>query len=165
MKHPFNKQRLWLLVSLLCLTIVAGSGLLWHSAQPSPPVSDTYLRYSHVEGIEASYIRNFPVNDTLSIPVTTFKATTDSAWALLQNDFKIKTPSSLIMDEIKKGNNIISVRLISKKDITQMDTADGANDVMAYSFLNHIISIFHTHNQSEINSINNYNWQKSIKNR
>ena len=152
---------------LLLLLAALAAGLVLHSCPrqlPAEQCSPVYQLYDGVEGIEASYIRNFPVNDTLSVPVTTLKATTDSAWALLQNDFKIKTPSSLIMDEIKKGNNIISVRLISKKDITQMDTADGANDVMAYSFLNHIISIFHTHNQSEINSINNYNWQKSIKN-
>ena len=158
-----RKIKLFWTFGLLAVLLVCAVEVLCILA--SRPVSDTYLRYSHVEGIEASYLHNFPVNDTISVDVTTLKAVTDSAWALLQNDFKIKTPSSLIMDEIKKGNNIISVRLISKKDITQMDTADGANDVMAYSFLNHIISIFHTHNQSEINSINNYNWQKSIKNR
>ena len=151
MKHPFNKQRLWLLVSLLCLTIVAGSGLLWHSAQPSPPVSDTYLRYSHVEGIEASYIRNFQVNDTLSIPVTTLKATTDSAWELLRKDFHIPPFPEEHKKHLEAGKDVVSVKLCSKIDPREpMDSVNiTQNHILAFSYLHHTVSIFYTHNEPE----------------
>ena len=161
MKHPFNKQRLWLLVSLLCLTIVAGSGLLWHSAQPSPPVSDTYLRYSHVEGIEAAYIRNFQVNDSIFVDVTTLKATTDSAWELLRKDFSIPSFPEELQEKLDAGEDLVSIRMCSSTDPRKpMDSINkDQNHILGFSYLTHTVSIFHTKNMIENKAVRRYNWK------
>ena len=49
--------------------------------------SKIYWQYRGQEGIEASYVCDYPVDDTTLVDVTLLLATTDSAWESLCQDF------------------------------------------------------------------------------
>lgn len=49
--------------------------------------SQIYRDYADNPHIAVAFIKDFPVNDTLAVDVTTLQATTDSAWCALLFDF------------------------------------------------------------------------------
>jgi len=59
-----------------------------------------YQRYKDAEGIDASFIKDFPVNDTLTTDALLLEAATDSAWCELLLDFGV--PEEMI--EMYKSN-------------------------------------------------------------
>ena len=59
-----------------------------------------YQRYKDAEGIDASFIKDFPVNDTLTTDALLLEAATDSAWYALLADFGM--PEEMI--EMYKSN-------------------------------------------------------------
>ena len=147
---------------LLLLLAALAAGLVLHSCPrqlPAEQCSPVYQLYDGVEGIEASYIRNFPVNDTLSVPVTTLKATTDSAWQLLRKDFHLLPIPEEHRKKLDAGEDVVSVKLCSKIDPRKpRDSVNiTQNHVLAYSHLHHTVSIFYTHNEPEQDAILFYN--------
>jgi hypothetical protein len=150
-----------LIALLICLAAAAAGGWWAHRPRPLPveECSKTYRQYAGVEGIQAAYIRNFQVNDTIFVDVTTLKATTDSAWELLKKDFSIPHPSENVQKWIDSGKDNITVRQCSNKDPRlPLDTINtDYNHVLAFSQLNHIVSIFHTKNKTEKTIVLFYN--------
>lgn len=60
----------WIIAFLLLTALGVGGIAVWRYAVPMRQVSDLYRRYEHADGIAASYIHNYPVNDTLTLDVT-----------------------------------------------------------------------------------------------
>ena len=54
---------------------------------PLDECSDVYKRYKDVEGVRATYIKDFRVNDTLTIGVTLLEATDSEGWERLLKAF------------------------------------------------------------------------------
>ena len=74
-----NKRPLF--VVLLCLLLAGGVVLALLPRCPMPwQCSKLYWQYRGQEGIEASYVKQYPVDDTTLVDVTLLRATTDSAW-------------------------------------------------------------------------------------
>ena len=82
-------MRKWILAFLFLTLLGVAAVAAWRYLLPKRHVSDIYRRYEHADGIAASYIHNFPVNDTLTLDVTLLAATTDSAWQALCADFAL----------------------------------------------------------------------------
>ena len=85
MKHSPS----WTVVILLCLLLVAGAAVLVLTPRTVPfdECSPLYRQYAGQEGIKASYVRDYPVDDTTLVDVTLLRATTDSAWISLCHEF------------------------------------------------------------------------------
>jgi hypothetical protein len=150
------------LIALLICLAAAAAGVWWaHRPRPLPveECSKTYRQYAGVEGIQAAYIRNFQVNDTIFVDVTTLKATTDSAWNLLRKDFHIKPTSKTIQKILDSGKDPTTIRLCSNKDPHEpMDTINiHQNHLLAFTRKSHTLSIFHTHNEAELDAVRYYN--------
>ena len=75
----------WIITFVLLTTLGVGGVAVWRYVLPWQQVGDLYRRYEHADGITASYIHNFPVNDTLLLDVTLLEATTDSAFRKGEN--------------------------------------------------------------------------------
>ena len=84
-------KRSRILTLLLCLLLLgAGAAvILTPRTVPYEQCSDIYRKYAEMDGIEASFIKDYRINDTAFIDATVLEATTDSAWAVLQKDFNI----------------------------------------------------------------------------
>ncbi len=160
------KRRL-LIVFLSSLLAVAAVAVVrwWPRLFPSGEVSELYRHYEHSEHIRASFIKGFPVDDTLRVDVTLLQSTDSAGWEVLKKDFNIKEFPSHVTDPIDSGKDIVSVKLTSKDHPGQpMDTSDILNNnVMAISRLRHTISLFEVHTEAEIDAVAHSKYRYSYK--
>lgn len=116
-----NKRPLF--VVLLCLLLAGGVVLALLPRCPMPwQCSKLYWQYRGQEGIEASYVKQYPVDDTTLVDVTLLHATTDSAWESLCIAF---TPyefsdSSEYIHNLIHDTTSVRFRAVSKDDPKQI---------------------------------------------
>lgn len=129
---------------------------------PRMGVSDLYRRYDGNPHLDVTYLRNFPVNDTLSVDVTLLQARDDEGWDILKEDFRVKPLPDFVEKEIKKGKDYVVVRLAPKTDPKQpIDTTDILkNNVIGMSRLKRTISIFTTDTKEQQLAVMHYNYWK-----
>ena len=150
----------WILAFLLLTALGVAAVAAWRYILPEHHVSDIYRRYEHADGIAASYIHNFPVNDTLTLDVTLLEATTDSAWQALCADFAISDIVETIEDI---DPHAIFSRQVNRHDYAQIVRGDSPNaEILAISCDSKALSIFHTSNAAEIHAVFHYNSPESI---
>ena len=148
----------WHIALLITSAIFAVGIAVWRYTAPERHVSDLYRRYEHADGIAASYIHNYPVNDTISLDVTLLEATTDSGWAVLVHDFKMDELSPMLQMLIDRGENLVFSRLIPKSH----PSPSAPNDILTYSYTTRSVSIFHLANDGEKHAVLYHNIKKSI---
>ncbi len=105
---------------------------------PWEECSEVYRRYATTDGIRASYIKDYRVNDTITLNVTLLEATTDSAWNNLCKAFH-STPTESDNKTIEKGRDILVLCIGFAFEETSM--AD--NDIAVSSLRDRYICIFH----------------------
>ena len=147
----------WIITFVLLTTLGVGGVAVWRYVLPWQQVGDLYRRYEHADGIAASYIHNFPVNDTLTLDVTLLESTTDSGWAVLVRDFEMDELSPMLQMLIERGENLVFSKLIPKS----RPSASAENDVLAYSYTTRTACIFHISNDEEKHAVLFHNLDKS----
>lgn len=153
-------KRPWAIYLVLALLLVGGI-VLWRYVVPLRKVSDLYRHYERADGIAASYIHNYRVNDTLTLDVTLLEATTDSGWARLQRDFLIPriedmdAPDSIKAIFLNDNNpNISFWNYPEGHPELPMDTVDrDRNDVLYLDSRSRVISLFHTRQYSDHDAV------------
>lgn len=113
---------------------------------PLEECSELYRRYADSPHLEVAFIRDFPVNDTLSLDVTTLTALDSIGWEILKTDFRIHPVPEFAQQQIGQGKDIISLKLVSKDNpMLGMDTACLLNNnTIGISRLHHTVSVFYT---------------------
>ena len=89
-------RRRWLITLILIpltLWLTGWMAYCYHTV-PEQECSDLYRRYAADPHIEVAFIRDFPVNDTLALDVTTLKALDTIGWDSLMQYFGL--PATLI---------------------------------------------------------------------
>ena len=113
------EKRSWIFTIILCLLLAGGAALVLLPRIPMPwQCSKIYWQYRGQEGIKASYVRDYPVDDTTLVDVTLLQATTDSAWKSLCIAF---TPyefvdSSEYINKLIHDTTSVTFRAVSKDD-------------------------------------------------
>lgn len=156
-------KRSWLITILFCLLLLGGGGavLLLPQVVPFDQCSDLYKQYVAVEGINATYIKDYKVNDTVFVDVTLLEAT-DSMWHILMKDFNIPTPDSDLQQFIDAGENLVVTKLVDKTHYSRPAAPCSSNcEIMAISYTTHSISVFHTVDAGERHAILYFNLDKS----
>ena len=148
----------WHKTLLVAAAILAVAVAVWRYTAPQRHVSDLYLRYENADGIAASYIHNFPVNDTLRVDVTLLEATTDSAWQALCTDFAL----SDIVEELKEvAPSAVFSRQVSRHDYSQVVLGDSPDaEILAISCDSKTFAVFHTRNAAEMHAVFCYNYEE-----
>ena len=114
--------------------------------------SEVYKRYHKVEGVRATYIKNFPLNDTLTVGVTLLEATDSAGWEVLQRDFELipLPPEALAFFD----TNSVNLCLASKNDYCKgMDSIILNNDIIAVSYYRQQVSVFSIVTEKQIDAI------------
>lgn len=148
-------KRSWLITILLILALLGGgvAVLLLPQVVPANQCSAIYQKYAAMEGVDATFIKNYKVNDTVTVNVTILEAKTDSSWIELQSDFNVP----VIPEEFKElieNMNTIDCRLAPKNKYNlPMDTIHYNNDAVAVSRSTKTISIFHLKKNTPIDDI------------
>ena len=145
------------LINVLIIAFVIGVGLaVWYL----PPAisywqsSEVYKRYKDVEGVRATYVKDYRVNDTLTIGVTLLEATDSAGWVNLLQDFKVST--DMLQYARKNPSFDVWVRSVPKDNSTKLSdpstsrgSVDFNLDLMAVSMVKREICIFHTQKQGD----------------
>ena len=167
MKSPNITKQLtsWPFIMALCLLIIIGTLAvkLWPRSVPYDQCSDIYKHYAGVEGIDASFIKYFKVNDSVFVDVTLLEAKDSASWAVLMHDF----PGPDLSDELQQisicRENLVFTRLISHDDYIPTTTSDSNRHyLLAISPYLHMLTIFHITNDDESHAVYCHNFNKSI---
>ena len=149
----------WLMTLLFALAVAAAVGVVvWRHVLPRHRVSPLFERYEHADGIAASYIHNYPVNDTLTLDVTLLEATIDSAWQSLCTDFAL---SDIVEIMEQTDPNTTFLRQVSRHNYTQVALGDSPDaECLAISCNSRTFAVFHTHNKNEMHAVVYHNLKK-----
>lgn len=147
-------KRSWLITILFCLLLLGGGGavLILPQVVPFSQCSDVYKRYAKMDGVDATFIKDYKVNDTVFVDVTLLEAKTDSAWNVILNDFNMPVIPEEYRELVEK-NSSIEFNLISKEDPQKIDEDIDKNDVLVLSRQKHSVCVFHTNNKLQRNAI------------
>ena len=100
------KKRHYISLAILLVGGLVSAAVLGRPRQlPLEECSPEYLRYKDAPGIKASFVKDFPVNDTLAVDALLLQATSDSAWCALLSDFGV--PKELIDDYLSEKDHIV----------------------------------------------------------
>ena len=142
------------LAALLCVAAV----VVWKYRATifrNGDVSELYMRYKDTPGVDATFIKDFHVNDTVYVDVTLLQATDSAGWEMLISDFMIRRES------LTGSSNHVFFRLAKKgHSDRQIDTVAGNNDLIVTDDGIQTISIFHLNNKTNSRSIITKNTKK-----
>ena len=130
-----------LVLCLLALLLSAAAKMMPHEL-PAGRCGELYQRYAGRPGIEAAYLRDYRLNDSVSVAVTLFRATDSAAWQQLCSDFAIK-PIPEELKDFHKGHSY-SFRLAPKDCYTcPKDNVLDNNVILGISHSDSTVSVFH----------------------
>ena len=147
------KKTSWLITILVCLLIIVGGGavvLCPRIVLPSQ-CSEVYKRYSKADGIDATFIKDYRVNDSVFVDVTVLEASNDSAWAVLKKEYKVPalTPKQKI--DMENGSPCIAFCGLHKKDERAKYTNE--NTLVVAMHNNSTIYVFYSKTSEHCNAI------------
>ena len=148
-------------IIFLAIVLVALAVRLWPRTIPFDQCSDVYKRYAAVDGVDATFIKDYKVNDTVFVDVTLLEATDSVGWVTLKNDFGVPTPSPLFQRQINEGKDLIYVKLIPKSTDTISNPNTNPDNLLAISNLHRTLTIFHVKNDVEKLAVKYHNFDKS----
>ena len=152
MKHTPS----WTAVILLCLLLVAGAAVIVLTPRTVPfdECSPLYRQYAGHEDIEATFVKDYPVDDTTLVDVTLLHATTDSAWESLCHEFILPEFPDLVIENIIHGHSVTQwTASIDDPQIVVTPTSTSDYDLVAIAPQVEIIYIFHPENESQTDAI------------
>ena len=140
-----------LIIMALLLSLAAAACLLFRynvcnirGVEPSC----LYRQWEHVDGVQATFIHNYPVNDTVSIDVTLLQATDPAGWDTICTFFKYK-PFEESLAAMTRGIDVLAL-LIGE---TRHECGMKDEEFAVVSSLKKYICIFHNTDQNYKNRI------------
>jgi hypothetical protein len=148
------------IISALTVVVAVVVGLAVRympSVVPDWQCGEVYQRYKGMEGIRASYVKDFRVNDTLTVGVTLLEAEDSAAWDELVKKFNVPD-DAIEATKSSSGEIKVWIRLGRKghpEDVIEdvggsVDMDKWEFDMIAESFEQRTICIF------DINSMDEY---------
>ena len=128
------------LLVVLCSLAGAAAYIVWPRTVPFSECSELYQRYADNEHVAASFVRNYRINDTLTLDVTLLQATDSAGWQQLIEDFEIPAESiESAAKSVAAGRNLLTI-LGNKVTDTQIPVA---------SYRDKYICAFHTRDKEQ----------------
>lgn len=162
-EKTFNKKRFWLIVAILALVeaVILCLALQWKYIFPSREVSDLYTHYENVDGVAASFIKDYKVNDTVFVDVTLLETKDTALWDSMCKDFGI----ALFSMYTKEYKALMSIehsfdhRLIKDAVMTGRDSVI-IKDLIVFSHLKMSMCIFHNVSDTQYDAIINKEYEE-----
>lgn len=156
-------KKSWPITLLVCLLIIGGGAgvLLWHRTVPLQECSDVYKKYADKDGVDATFIKDYKVNDTVFVDVTLLEAKDSAGWENLKNHFEVSDLPPDLQQFINDGENLIFTKIIPKPTpyATSLDTYK--DELLAISYLTKTLCVFHIKNDAEKHAVKYHNFDKS----
>ncbi len=148
-----KRTNLITLLTCILIAVVAVVAIRYPRTGPYEQCSEVYKRYSRVEGVRATYVKDYRINDTLTIGVTLLEATTDSGWVTLQEDFGLPVIPKEYEERFVGDSNKVSTKIVPKES-PLVDGEDSlVHDIIAISRYKHIIAHFELQSKVQESSL------------
>lgn len=157
-------KKTWLFTVFICLLIIAGgvTVLLWPRTVPFDKCSEAYKTYANNPYVEASFIKDFRINDTVFVDVTLLEAVDSNGWNILKHDFCLPNLELVFQQNIEVEEDMIFVRVVNKDNYCEsVDESILECDILATSFTKHTLCVFNVSNLCERYAVLHYNYDKS----
>lgn len=131
---------------------------LWPRQLPSQQCDSIFLRYENNKHVSVAYFKDFSINDTTLVDVTTLHATTDSAWNALCDDFISPHYSNEEKEIVVHGNSVTFFTVSRKNPLIRANPlSDNDIDFVALCPNKSTICFYHIENIDQITNIIFYN--------
>ena len=165
MKRLFDKKRFWLISAILAVieVLLLVAFYQWKYIFPSNEVSDLYRHYADVENIDATFIKDYKINDTVFVDVTLLEAKDSAGWAALKHDFAVPELNDECQAYINNREDLIFSHNLTPTDYPISIPKDTILfDELAVSYYSQSITIFHAKDDNEVLAILHHRYQESI---
>ena len=153
----------WLTVTLLMCAVsvaVAIAVVHWRHTVPLSRCSEVYRQYRDTPGIQAAFIHNKQINDTLRLDMTILVAEDSLAFVELLRDFgKTELAIHTMMTNVVDENSRYMVQYPKEKK----ELGDDVNDMMVSFPMKHTVAILHLENKEQEQILIHMNVIKSFK--
>lgn len=159
------KRRL-LTFGLLALLLVAAV-TAWHYRArllPHREAGEIFLRYRDIPGIDADYIKNFRINDTLCLDMTLFEAEDSLAFATLLKDWGKSDEyiHDIMTHYFDKNTRYIKLHPKGHPELPKSKIKT-ENEIVATFPVIRTILVFHTQTEQAIDQIVYSNLREEIR--
>ncbi len=158
-------RRRWLITLFLLVVVPTAFAFVRTHPRTLKPeeCSELYRRYADSPDIRATYVKNYRVNDTLTLNATLLEATTDSGWAILLNDFKVPPYTPEMLKLLTNPNTVESKYVLHGTSDGPMDKENKENnDFVSISHFKHTIIVFDYDRYEQVRAIF-YKQSKELK--
>lgn len=149
-------KKSWPITILVCLLILGGGGLIlgWPRTVPFDQCSDVYKRYAKMDGVDATFIKDYKVNDSIVVSATLLETNDTCMWEKLCEDMHIPSITK-IPEEFKDlflSKNTFGY--IVEKDSTLIAEKDMClKNLYVYSRKDMTICVFHSLTEEQYDAI------------
>ena len=152
-------KKSWPITILICLLLLGGGAVVifWPRTVPFEQCSEIYQKYANVEKVQASFIKDFKVNDTVFVDVTLLEAIDSTGWDILKTDFKVPPPPLELQPLIDNGEDLLFTKHIPKYIA---NTSAFPYDLLVISHLTHTLTVFHINSNIEKHAVFNHNYKE-----
>lgn len=153
-------RRPWLITSLAAAVLLTAAvwAIRWERTVPLGQCSLLYQEYADRKDVKVSFIKDFYLNDSVSVDVTLLQPTTDSAWLALEDELHIDKKGNTYDSESIMRN--ITTSWVQKSDITKyspMGSPDyNKSFLRAVHYNEKTVSYFELDNTQELDEIFGY---------
>jgi hypothetical protein len=155
-----KRRRLHWILAVVLLSLLASAATAavtyWRHTVPLSQTSEVYRRYRDFPGVDAAFIRQMPINDTLRVDMTLLQARDSLAFANLLRDMGkseeyIGDMTTLRALYEKKGKDDIRFSGECPKGHPGLlpDPDPANNEVASFFPVRLVVAVFHTHNEAE----------------
>lgn len=140
-----ERNRFWTVFAIATVVALAAItvAMRWHRLFPSGEVSELYLRYADEEGVDATFIRGFQVNDTVSVDVTLLQATDSAGWERLISNVRFSDDTKEVINSLRQERHVIMYYFPKGKWNLPPDPILLNNDLLAIDWKEQTLAIFH----------------------
>lgn len=159
-------KRMWLLTLALSLLAVlaAVAWRCWPRTVPLSKCSEVYQRYHDTPGIQASFIKNKQINDTLRLDMTILEAEDSLAFANMLKS--MGKSDEYITDILSLGGNTDKCYsgTFRRRELGSLGDSDDANNEVRSVFpVRMTVAIFHTRTAEELKAVLQKSYYSKIK--
>lgn len=149
-------KKSWPITVLVCLLILGGGGLIlgWPRTVPFSQCSDVYKRYAKMDGVDATFIKDYKVNDTVVVSATLLETSDTCMWEKMCEDMHIPSITKIPEEFKDMFFSEKTFEYIVKKDSTFVDRKDTyLKNLYVYSRKNMTICVFHSLTEEQYDAI------------
>lgn len=137
------------IISIAIFVIVVGGAAAWKfwpRVVPYAECSEVYRRWADVDGVRATFLRGYRVNDSVIVDATVLQATDSAGWDSLKSYYEFSpTLSDKDLAALADGHDLLKTFININGNKTNLSD----NEILVASLRDKYICIFHMKNLSE----------------